>query len=622
MDPTIVYLLEKMKEHQPYSINSVISAVCACFSAYLEIDFDEEEKITSATLEAKVVNAISEKNYPRPLSEAFVILCKSIANDDLLSTLLTAVNKEIGKQNLQSVLEMLIQTEFLQQLGLGIETPAPLNELCLAILQPIDGTFYDGTAGIGSTAIEAYLYSQRHNGKLDIYTQEINSLCYAVSVIRAFLYGIDSHFMYCGDTLTAPQTMLNDTTLLEFDYSIMFPPMGLSWKNIVNEINADSYGRFLLDLPPTSSADWLFIQQQFTSLNENGKGIIALPSGALFNAVTSKLRETAIRAGIIECIITLPPNMLPYTSIPLSLMIISGTKKAHAQILMIQADQLFAGNQPIRWKDSLRLDTNIIDQICELYKQKKQVSGISTLIDINTIGKNDWILLPSRYIRIEMVETEHGGVIVEYPTGDDWLSLKNAGSFYRGINVSPSAKASENGAYKIINYADVQNGEVKLDNLNRYELAKKVNVQNYLARPGDLLISCKGTAIKICVVPIHTELVLLSINFIGIHIDQTKFNPLFIKYYLESPAGQVFLRGKQVGTSITTLTTRDLEQIPMPQLPLHEQNQYIQDLIDTEEKIHAEIERLYTQSIQAKWSFYQNIGLGKIMKKGELKDGN
>jgi len=136
------------------------------------------------------------------------------------------------------------------------------------------------------------------------------------------------------------------------------------------------------------------------------------------------------------------------------------------------------------------------------------------------------------------------------------------------------------------------------------------------------LISCKGSAIKLCVVPPHVAPVLLSSNFIGVRIDQTRFNPLFIKYFLESPAGQVFLQSKQVGTSITTLTARDLFEIPIPTFSLDEQTKYAQELGDTERRIHEEVERLYTQSKQAKWDFYQKIGLGKIMKKGERHDGN
>jgi len=378
----------------------------------------------------------------------------------------------------------------------------------------------------------------------------------------------------------------------------------------------------MLGFPPTSSADWLFVQHQFTSLKEGGKGIIALPSGALFNAATSKMREAAIRAGIIECIIALPPGMLPYTGIPINLMVISKTKKPNAQVLMIQAEDLFRDARSIRIKDASKLDESKIKLIYELYQERNSIDGISASVDINLLSNNDWVLLPGRYIRNKSLETEYGQLMIENPEGDAWGTLSDVGSFYKGINVAPLTSIDETGEYKIINLGDVQNGEVQINRLARYKLTTNVNIEKYRALPGDLLISCKGNIIKICVVPHHTEQVLLSINFIGIRVNQAKYNPSFIKYFLESPAGQVFLQSKQVGTSITTLTARDLEEIPVPALSPELQDRHTQALIGIEENIKQELKLLYTQSKQAKWDFYQNIGLGEIMKKGESPHDN
>jgi type I restriction enzyme M protein len=380
----------------------------------------------------------------------------------------------------------------------------------------------------------------------------------------------------------------------------------------------DKYHRFIWENIPTSDADWLFVQHLLSILKDNGKGIIALPSGALFNAVLNRTREEAILTKFIECIITLPHGMLlPYTAIPISLMVINKAKVSDAKVLMIQAEGLFPDIQTIRRRDASRLDDYVIKRICEIYQDNTETAGISSLADTDTLRKNNWVLIPARYIRSETIETEYGNVIVKNPA-DDWISLRSAGKFYTGINVAPYAKADEIGEYRIINLADVQGGEVQPEHLTRYSIESRTRAEKYKVKQGDILISCKGAAIKVCVIPEHTENVLMSINFIGIRIYQEKFNPLFIKYYLESPAGQIFLQSKQVGTSIITLTARDLEDIPLPNLPFDEQNEYVKELTDIEERIRIEKENLYTLSKNAKWNFYESIGLGKIMKKEEV----
>ena len=619
MDQQAATLKKIMKTHPPYSINSIVTGVCVCFSVYIGLRIGFANKISAAFLESKATAAILEKSNSEKLVTAYETLCRFIVNDDLLTELYSVVIAVPDKLVLKDILESLIQNELLDHIGAESGTPSQLNQLCITLLNPVIGSFYDGTAGIGSTAIEAYVYAKDNGGKLEICTQEIDILCHALTVLRAFLYGVNSHQMHSGDVLIDPKHKLNEK-LKTFDYSAMFPPLGLSWKDLYHQVIWDSHNRYMPNLPPTSSGDWLFVQHQLSILKENGKGIIALPTGALFNVATGGIRGVIIRSGFIECVITLPSGMLPYTNIPISLVIVSGTEKSDSRVLMIQAEGLFKNKRSLRVKGACGLDSQIIKEICGLYKKKEQRAGVSSYVDINIFEANDWILLPSRYIRSDVAETEYGKIVIENPAGDNWARLRDIGMFYRGLNVAPNTEINENGAYKIINLADVQNGEIRIDNLARYELKQNVNVQKYEVCQGDILISCKGTVIKICVVPPDCEQTLMSGNFIGISINQYEHNPYFVKYYLESPAGQFFLQSKQVGTSITTLTARDLEDIPIPILPIEMQNQYASELVDIETDIKNEIILLHNKSKQAKWEFYQKVGLNEIMKKGDSTD--
>ena len=53
-------------------------------------------------------------------------------------------------------------------------------------------------------------------------------LC-AVSTVRAYLNGLEDFTVRGGDVLTAPAYTVGNT-VASFDYSVMFPPLGLPWE--------------------------------------------------------------------------------------------------------------------------------------------------------------------------------------------------------------------------------------------------------------------------------------------------------------------------------------------------------------------------------------------------------
>ena len=618
----IIQQLKDIAKEQPTNqLNTIITAICVCLTGCLDIEVIKEN-LTTPTFEEKVKAYFEQSNKNEELRKAFKLLCKYIVNDELLNLfyLELIVKDKKNIQEYQEIIEILAAVEFID-LEPEAGTPVFFNNLCIALLQPSEGTFYDGTAGIGSTAIKAYLYAQENDRELTCDIQEINSLYCAISVIRKYALKITRFNIYCGDTLTSPYVQGDAGTLNKYDYSIMFPPLGLSWKKNEWNIKMDPFNRFQMGFPSTASADWLFVQHQIASLTDTGKGIIALPTGALFNAIGSHVRREIIQLGFIECIITLPAGMLSYTATPISLVIINKNKKENSSVQMILTDELFEAVPFNRRNSIMESDKNIIEKIVQIYYQKENIAGVSQIISDESLAENDWILLPSRYVHTKRLETEHGVVVIEPQEPEDWLKLEDVGDFYRGITVSSSAKAEDYGEFEIINYADIRDNEIRMEGLGHYRLKESAKVQKYLVKAEDIVISCKGSAIKIAIVPEHTGNILLSNNFIGLRINPQKFDAQFIKYYLASPVGQLLIQKKQVGTTITTLNIRDLEQIDLPQLSLAEQQIYTEKLIRIEKDIQQQIDYLHTQASQAKWDFYQEIGLGKIMKKENL-DGN
>jgi type I restriction enzyme M protein len=612
----IVHELNESRNVLLPSINSTISLICLAFASYQGITI-MDDNFQYKSLEAQIKKALCNKQ----LSNALEVLGQFVVADELMvehAKLL--MERHLKRGDWIIFVETILREFFLKQNQELLETPKPLNQLCLALLKPTNGTFYDGVAGIGSTAFMAHKYALDHQGHLNIYSQEKNTIYYAISIVRAYMKGIDFSYMCNGDTLLAPLFYERDH-VCRFDYSIMFPPLGLSWKENEYNIKKDFYNRFLMGFPHTSSADWLFVQHLCASLNENGKGIIAIPSGALYHISAAKIRYNLIQSGLLECVISFPPGMLINTNIPISLLVINRSKRTQSEVLMIEADKLFEKNKPIRWRDTLNLNDSIIKQIVEIYESAQEKAEISIQSPIENLIHNDSILIPGRHMNISRMQSEFGALIIQTPFENEWLTLSDVGQFYRGINMSFTTDVGPDGEYPIIKYADVQDGKIIMDQLSRCNLRKGQSISRHLVAPDDILIACKGSALKLCMVPKHVEPTLLSINFAGLRVDKELFSPQYVWYYLNSPAGQTFLKNKQVGsTTIFTLSVRDLESIPIPFIPIDKQNQYAEKLSSLENQIEQKIQELYTQANEAKWDFYESIGLGKIMKKENESD--
>ena len=297
------------------------------------------------------------------------------------------------REDIQNLVEDIISYYYPLMTMEPINTPQSINRLCMAILAPINGTFYDGTAGIGSTCIEAKRYAEKKGGELTIYAQEKLSMLCAVSMIRAYMNGIESFHAKSGNVLIFPQYITRDK-LTQFDYSVMFPPLGQPWGAEEKKYFCNKFDR-LSDIVPRSNTEWLFVQHQIASLKDGtGRGIIAVSTGTLFNDSTRRARQEILYWNCIECIITLPSNILPFTTTPLSLIVINKEnflKNSNAGILMVQTEKMFSNIGSARITE--QLNEQVIEKIGSIVHAREETQ-YSRVVSKEEIVSNDYVMLP------------------------------------------------------------------------------------------------------------------------------------------------------------------------------------------------------------------------------------
>ena len=558
--------------------------------------------IKEAVKEALDIIGNEEKSLKGPISYLSNL---KLSNEQLSKIIVILKRYSFDKELFRKAFEFILeQVEELSGKFGGEEiTPKFFNKLAVEIVEPKNGEFYDGVFGFGGDAIEAYKFAAKYGNELKINGQELDLKTYSIACIRMFINGINSADIRIGDVLTNPIFKEDENVLKKYDSIIMAPPLGLGWKDKESQIINDKYSRFIYGLPGVANADWLFILSALKSLKEEGKAVIITTLGSLFRAgAEENLRKKLIGFDYIETVIGFAGGLLTNTAIPCAMMVINMNKSQDMKnkIQFINADEIY---ENVRRGKRILNDDNI-NTILDIYRGKNNIDGVSEIVSLENIEGGN--LLPSRYVvKTEFNSSEYGKVKIHLDKLNASKKLGEIGTFYRGINVTSKNVQDSNGKYKIINLADIKDGELDVDLLPTYSIENNARVEAYKVEAGDIIISNKG-ATKICIIPEHEGDVLISQNFIGIRV-KSSYNPEYIKEFLESPIGEYLIDSRKTGTAVAMINVKDLKEIPIVEMSLEDQNKIIDEYIEKEKKLKKEMEELQHKLENLKFDLYDKM---------------
>ena len=575
----------------------------SCISDKVNLDLiHNSTDIKEAVKEALDIIGDEEKSLKGPISYLSNL---KLSNEQLSKIIVILKRYSFDKELFRKAFEFILeQVEELSGKFGGEEiTPKFFNKLAVEIVEPKNGEFYDGVFGFGGDAIEAYKFAAKYGNELKIYGQELDLKTYSIACIRMFINGINSADIRIGDVLTNPIFKEDENILKKYDSIIMAPPLGLGWKDKESQIINDKYSRFIYGLPGVANADWLFILSALKSLKEEGKAVIITTLGSLFRAgAEENLRKKLIGFDYIETIIGFAGGLLTNTAIPCAMMVINMNKSQDMKnkIQFINADEIY---ENVRRGKRILNDDNI-NTILDIYRGKNNIDGVSEIVSLENIEGGN--LLPSRYVvKTEFNSSEYGKVKIHLDKLNASKKLGEIGTFYRGINVTSKNVQDSNGKYKIINLADIKEGELDVDLLPTYSIENNARVEAYKVEAGDIIISNKG-ATKICIIPEHEGDVLISQNFIGIRV-KSSYNPEYIKEFLESPIGEYLIDSRKTGTAVAMINVKDLKEIPIVEMSLEEQNKIIDEYIEKEKRLKKEMEELQHKLENLKFDLYDKM---------------
>lgn len=248
---------------------------------------------------------------------------------------------------------------------------------------------YDPTCGSGSLLLRV----ARELEVSEFFGQELNRTTYNLARMNMILH--DVHYSKFDirqeDTLVDPQHLDQ-----RFEAIVANPPFSAKWKGKDNPLNESDerfsqYGK----LPPSSKADFAFVEHMIHQLSDNGIMACVAPHGVLFRgAAEGIIRKYIIeKQNYLDAIIGLPANIFYGTSIPTCIMVISKCRVNDDNILFIDASKDFEKNG-----NKNKLTEDNITKIINTFQERKTIDKYSYLAPIAEVKENDYNLNIPRYV--------------------------------------------------------------------------------------------------------------------------------------------------------------------------------------------------------------------------------
>lgn len=263
-------------------------------------------------------------------------------------------------------------------------TPRSLVEMMVNIVQPAAGeTIYDPVCGSGGFLIAASQYVLKHGGEkqVNLIGREINLSAARLAKINCYLHGCVEFRLRVESSLQFLESGTCDVVLAN-------PPFSMPLPEVVN-VDAFEFGE-----PPRSNADYAFLQVVVRALKKSGRAAVIVPHGVLFRGGSEgDIRRSMILAGLVDAVISLPGGMLVNTNIPTAILVLRGSAKKSNEILFVDSEAAYKALKKIG------VDINGIEEAAlNIYREPREVDGVSKLVSISSIEANGFSLSLARYV--------------------------------------------------------------------------------------------------------------------------------------------------------------------------------------------------------------------------------
>ena len=294
-------------------------------------------------------------------------------------------------------------------------TPSCVVRTLVEVLQPFQGRVYDPCCGSGGMFVQSTNFVKNHAGNignLSVYGQDDNPTTRKMALMNLAIRGIEADLG--GNNADTFRNDLHKT--LKADFILANPPFNLKeWND--GSLNDDP--RWKYGLPPSSNANFAWLQHMIHHLAPNGKIGMVLANGSMSSNQSGEgeIRKNIIEDDLVDCMVAMPGQLFYSTSIPVCLWFLvrdkknTGFRDRRGETLFIDARKMGTLIDRVHRE----LTDEDIRRIADTYHawrgeaaagEYEDVPGFCKSATLEDIRHHGHVLTPGRYVGAEEIEDD------------------------------------------------------------------------------------------------------------------------------------------------------------------------------------------------------------------------
>ena len=243
--------------------------------------------------------------------------------------------------------------------GGAFYTPTSVVKLMVEVIEPFKGTIYDPACGSGGMFVQSSEFVDKRRAELHdddtkdlmVYGSEKDSETVKLARMNLAVNGLRGQVVQANAYYENPFDSYG-----KFDYVMANPPFNVddvNYDRVKDDQRFNEYGipknktkanaKKQAAVNSVPNANYLWINLFATSLKPTGRAALVMANSAS-DARNSEadIRQTLIKSGVIDCMLTLPKNMFYTVTLPATLWFFDKNKKSNdGKILFIDARNIF-----------------------------------------------------------------------------------------------------------------------------------------------------------------------------------------------------------------------------------------------------------------------------------------
>ncbi|WP_081816516.1 class I SAM-dependent DNA methyltransferase [Fodinicurvata fenggangensis] len=199
-------------------------------------------------------------------------------------------------------------------------TPESIVKLIVEIIEPYHGRIYDPACGSGGMFVHSANFVERHQQKamdeISIFGAEKDQTTVNLNKMNLAVHSLSGDIRVANTYYEDPHSSV-DKLGGRFDFVMANPPFNMSG---VDKERLEGDPRFPFGLPKPDSANYLWIQLFYSTLNETGRaGFVMANSAGDARGSELAIRQKLIETGAVDVIVSVSSNFFYTVTLPCTL---------------------------------------------------------------------------------------------------------------------------------------------------------------------------------------------------------------------------------------------------------------------------------------------------------------